>query len=210
MSLLHHDVQREAFALASCFRGNFYACLRTRRDEVLELTDALLCADGPMTTPGALYTALNHGRVDVAGLRRTSAALPQPRAADDGLVLAVDVSNWLRPDAPCSPERLFCHTYGRGRGPAPDGPRLALLVRRRTGDWTDLVVPAAGSGPARPTDDVAEVTARQVRRVVGDLVIGRQWKDGDPGCVVGPVRAGARGCVPGRPGTAGSRHAAQP
>jgi hypothetical protein len=28
------------------------------------------------------------------------------------------VSNWLRPDAATSPERLFCHVYGRGKGQA--------------------------------------------------------------------------------------------
>ncbi|GAA2646680.1 hypothetical protein GCM10010425_65490 [Streptomyces spororaveus] len=128
MSLLHHDVQRDAFAVSSHFRDDFYACLTSRRGEMFELTDALLCAEGPVTAPvdltllaehrrghGALYDALNHGRIDIDGLRRTLAALPQPRAADDRLVLAVDVTNWLRPDAECSADRLFCHTFGRGR-----------------------------------------------------------------------------------------------
>jgi hypothetical protein len=33
-----------------------------------------------------------------------------PRRWDDGRIrLACDVSNWLRPDAETSPERLFCH-----------------------------------------------------------------------------------------------------
>ncbi len=89
----------------------------------------LLRADGPVTAPvdltplaehrhghGALYVALHHGRIDAGRLRRTLAALPQPRAADGRLVLAVDVSDWLRPDAPASADRLFCHTWGRGRG----------------------------------------------------------------------------------------------
>ncbi|WP_223863845.1 hypothetical protein [Streptomyces sp. 5-10] len=26
----------------------------------------------------------------------------------------MDVSNWLRPDAPTSEDRLFCHVYGWG------------------------------------------------------------------------------------------------
>ncbi len=62
---------------------------------------------------GALYDALNCGSIDAAGLRRALAMLPQPKAADNRLVLAVDVINWLRPDAPCSPGQLFCHVYGR-------------------------------------------------------------------------------------------------
>jgi hypothetical protein len=40
-----------------------------------------------------------------------------PRAADGRLMLAVDVSNWLRPGAATSPGRLFCHVHGRV-GPA--------------------------------------------------------------------------------------------
>src|ERR1019366_6717265 len=35
-----------------------------------------------------------------------------------GLMLAVDVSNWLRPGAATSPDRLFCHACGRGKGQA--------------------------------------------------------------------------------------------
>lgn len=62
---------------------------------------------------GALYDALNCGRIDVAGLRRALAVLPQPKPADNRLTLAVDMANWLRPHAPCSADRLFCHVYGR-------------------------------------------------------------------------------------------------
>jgi hypothetical protein len=45
---------------------------------------------------GALYDAVNHGRIDIARLRRSLAGLPLPRAGGR-LVLAADVSNWLRP-----------------------------------------------------------------------------------------------------------------
>lgn len=47
-------------------------------------------------------------------MRRTLAGLPLPKAADGRIVLAVDVSHWLRPDAPTSGDQLFCHVYGRG------------------------------------------------------------------------------------------------
>jgi hypothetical protein len=62
---------------------------------------------------GAMYGALNSGSVEVPQLRRVLAGLPQPEAADGRLVLAVDVTHWLRPDAPCGANRLFRHVYGR-------------------------------------------------------------------------------------------------
>lgn len=100
MSLLHHDIRWEAFAVASHFRDDFFDCLTARRDTLFELTDALLCTDGPVTTPvdltltaehrrghGAMYDALNCGNVDVPRLRQVLAGLPQPEAADGRLVL---------------------------------------------------------------------------------------------------------------------------
>ncbi|GAA2974652.1 hypothetical protein GCM10010446_68610 [Streptomyces enissocaesilis] len=65
-----------------------------------------------------MYGGLNCGDLDVARLRRALAGLPLPRTASGRLVLAVDVGNWLRPEANTSPVRMFCHTYGRGRSSA--------------------------------------------------------------------------------------------
>jgi DDE superfamily endonuclease len=45
------------------------------------------------------------------------AGLPLPRL-DGRIVLAVDVSPWLRPDAETCPDRLFCHVHGRARNTA--------------------------------------------------------------------------------------------
>lgn len=133
MSLLHHDVRREAFA-ASHFRDDFFDCLPVRGDTLFELTDALLCADGPVTTPvdltltaehrrghGAMYDALNSGDVDVPRLRRVPAGLPQPEAADVRLVLAVHVTHWLRPDAPTGRDRSATSTA------AAAGPRTRFV-----------------------------------------------------------------------------------
>ncbi|MBT2391772.1 hypothetical protein J7E87_20625 [Streptomyces sp. ISL-1] len=39
----------KAFAEASGFLDAFYGCLSAGRDELFELTDALLCADGPVS-----------------------------------------------------------------------------------------------------------------------------------------------------------------
>jgi hypothetical protein len=46
-------------------------------------------------------------------IRRALADLPLPRVTEGRIALAADVSNWLRPDANTSPDRLFCHVHGR-------------------------------------------------------------------------------------------------
>src|ERR671932_228606 len=47
--------------------------------------------------------------------RRTRATTSRAWGAVGRLVLAVDITCWLRPDAHTSPERILCHTYGRGK-----------------------------------------------------------------------------------------------
>ena len=138
-------------------------CARTARCSSLA---GLSLAPGHRRGHGALYDAVNCGRIEIARLRRSLAGLPLPRAADGRLMLAVDVSNWLRPGAATSPDRLFCHVYGRGKGQAqmiPGWPYsvVAALEPGRT-SWT-AVLDAVRLGPG---DDEAEVTAAQVREVV--------------------------------------------
>ncbi|HUL27625.1 MAG TPA: NF041680 family putative transposase [Streptosporangiaceae bacterium] len=188
---------REALERLGTFRGELYKCLTKRADALFELAEATLCADGPVRTlaglslapehrrgHGALYDAVNAGRIEIGRLRRAVAGLPLPRAADDRLMLAVDVSNWLRPDAATSPERLFCHTYGRGKGQAqmiPGWPYsvVAALEPGRT-SWT-AVLDAVRLGPA---DNETDVTAAQVREVVTRLIAAGQHKEGDPDILV--------------------------
>ncbi|MFI6937434.1 transposase [Streptomyces sp. NPDC050287] len=54
---------------------------------------------GTPPRPRALHGRLNQGRIDFARLRRALASIPLPRAADGRIVLAADVSPWLRPGA---------------------------------------------------------------------------------------------------------------
>jgi len=139
------------------FRGTFYDCLSLRADALFELTDAVLCADGPVSTligltlaaehrrgHGALYDGLGAGRIQVERLRRSLASLPVPRDQQGRITLAVDVSPWLRPDAATSPDRSFCHVYGRGQGQAQMIPGVALLVRGGTRAGPYVVDRAAG------------------------------------------------------------------
>ncbi len=179
------------------FRRELYRCFTRRADALFELADAVLCADGPVKTlaglslapehrrgHGALYDAVNHGRIEVARLRRSLAGLPLPRAADGRLMLAVDVSSWPRPGAATSPQRLFCHVYGRGKGQAqmiPGWPYsvIAALEPGRT-SWT-AVLDAVRLGP---DDDETEITASQVRDVITRLITAGHWREGDPAVLV--------------------------
>ena len=198
MNSLQGDAARvEGLGVLSRFRLGFYGCLTARGDELFELADAVLCADGPVRalaglslTPehrrghGALYDAVNRGRIDIGRLRRVVAGPPLPRAADGRLVLAADVSNWLRPGAATSPDRLFCHVYGRGKGQAqmiPGWPYsvVAALEPGRT-SWT-AVLDAVRLGPG---DDATAVTAAQVRDVVARLIAAGQHREGDPDILV--------------------------
>lgn len=174
-------------------RREFYACLTKRADALFELADAVLCADGPVRSlvelslvgehrrgHGWLYAALARGRLDVARLRTALSAVALPRAADGRLVLAVDITCWLRPDAHTSPERILCHTYGRGKDQhimVPGWP-YSFVVALETGrsSWTaplDAVRLAPG-------DDAATVTATQLRDVVARLIAAGHWSAGDP------------------------------
>ena len=145
------------------FRREFYACLTARADALFELADAVLCADGPVTLAGravagaehrrghgALYDALNHGPGRARPAAPGAGVAAAARAADGRIVLAVDVSPWLRPDAATSPDRLFCHVYGRGKGSAqmiPGWP-YSFVAALETGPH--LLDRGAGRGPAGP------------------------------------------------------------
>jgi hypothetical protein len=179
------------------FRREFYRCLGRRGDALFEVCDAVLCKQDRVHMlaelslepecrrgHGAVYDAVNCGQVQVARLRRALAGLPLPAWPDGRIRLAVDVSNWLRPDAETSPERLFCHCYARGKGNAqmiPGWPYsfVAALEPGRT-SWT-LPLDAVRLGPA---DDQTEVTAVPVRGVISRLIAAGHWRDGDPDIVV--------------------------
>jgi hypothetical protein len=86
MDSLPEDAGAGPLAMLSRFRAVFHACLTARADELSELADAVLCAGGPVRSlgglslaaehrrgHGALYDAVNHGRIDIARLRRSVA-----------------------------------------------------------------------------------------------------------------------------------------
>jgi hypothetical protein len=189
---VHHAEDGMVGGELAKFRQEFYRSLPRRADALFELADAVLCADGPMRSlpelslvgehrrgHGSGYAGLVSGRLDVDRLRRALTAGPLPRAADGRLVLAVDITCWLRPEAHTSPERILCHTYGRGKDThimVPGWP-YSVIAALETGrsSWTaplDAVRLAPG-------DDAATVTARQVRQVVALLLEAGHWSPGD-------------------------------
>jgi hypothetical protein len=118
--------------------------------------------------------------MEIWRLRRLLAGLALPAWPDGRIRLGADVSNWLRPDAHTSPERLYCHVHGRGENAGQMIP-----------GWPCSFV--AALGPGRPSwavpldavrlcpgQDVTEVTAAQLRAVVVLLTEAGQWRDGDP------------------------------
>jgi hypothetical protein len=174
MISVHDTGAAAALGDLSRFRQEFYQCLTTRADALFELTDGALCADGPVTSlvelslaaehrrgHGALYDGLNQGRIDINRFRDVVAGQHLPRCDDGRIVLAIDVSNWLRPDANTSPDRLFCHTYARGKGQAqmiPGWPYsfVAALEPGHT-SWTAILDVMRVS----PTDEHTDLAATQ-------------------------------------------------
>ncbi len=193
MDSLHHDEAGVEPVTGLCrFRDEFYSCLTARADALFELTDALLCAEGPVRSlvdlslspehrrgHGALYDGLNHGSVDIARLRRSLAGLPLPRVGDR-IVLAVDVSPWLRPDAETSAQRLFCHVHGRAKGNAQMIPGWPYSVVAALGSGRSSWTAVLGAVRLGPADDATAVTAAQLREVVDRLREAGHWRPGDP------------------------------
>lgn len=181
-----------AFARLTGFREVFYSEVLTgRRDALFEACEALLETPGrvevfpylslsPRFGRGhdMLYQALNSGKVDCRRFRR--AALRQQIPAVGGrIVLAVDVTPWLRPDANTSGERAFCHVHGRGRGAdsrIPGWPySMVAAVGSGTSSWTALLdIERIGAGG---NDSVA--AALQLRRTVTGLIGAGHWRIGD-------------------------------
>jgi DDE superfamily endonuclease len=191
------DGAGDALGQAARFRDELYFCFGMRRDALFEIGDAVLCKQERVLMlaelclepecrrgHGGVYGALNSGEVRIGRLRRALSALPLPRWDDGRIRLACDVSNWLRPDAETSPERLFCHCYARGKGNAqmiPGWPySWVVALEPGRASWT-LPLDAVRLGPA---DDATEVTAAQLRGVAERIIAAGHWREGDPDIIV--------------------------
>lgn len=171
--------------------------MRRRADTLFELADAITSTPTPVTdiarlSPepeqehghGGVYDSLNAGRTNHAHFQEALAATPIPTiTGPDGrnrIVLAVDVSNWLRSDAATSPDRSFCHTYARGRGRAdmiPGWPySFVVALEAGPASWTAIL----SARRLHPDEDATIVTATQLRTVVENLITAGHHHTGDP------------------------------
>jgi hypothetical protein len=179
------------------FRQAFYDCLTVRADALFDLCDAVLCTPGPVTSlaelsltrtrvgrsrgHGALYDGLANGRIEMERLRIALAGLELPRGPGGRLMIAIDVTAWPRPDAPCSPDRVHCHQHCRCRGKRgksiPGWPYsiAAALGTGRT-SWT-APLDAVRLGGA---DDPTEITATQIRELTSRLTTAGHHQPTDP------------------------------
>jgi hypothetical protein len=90
-------------ARLAAFRDAFYGCLRARADALFEVCDAVLCADGPVTSlaelslspvfrrgHGALYDALAEGGLDADRLREALAWFGSAEAREPDVSERID------------------------------------------------------------------------------------------------------------------------
>jgi len=62
MISVHDEAPAGALGDLCKFRDLYYGCLTKRADAMFELTDAVLCADGPVTSLVGLSLAAEHRR----------------------------------------------------------------------------------------------------------------------------------------------------
>jgi hypothetical protein len=160
------------------FRAQLYhAVLRTRRDALFDLVDAVLTSDGPQSLVrlslapcfprgwASACDALADGRLCVAALRRLGVrSLPVPAPGQRDL-WALDGTTWPRPAAKTSPARTFCRFVTGGQpqeGIVPGWEYQVLAaIPQAQGSWA-LPLDVARRAPEAGTP--TQLAIRQVRR----------------------------------------------
>jgi hypothetical protein len=160
------------------FRTELYACYTRRADALVELGDALLCAQAFPSLPhlslepvcrrgwGSAYAALASGRIDTERLRDLLVAtLPDA----DPLVFAVDVTTWPRCDAECSPERGYYYHPSRHSAGQPIIAGWAYQWIAGLGFARDSWTAPVDARRLHPLEDTDQTAAAQVRALLGRL-----------------------------------------
>jgi DDE superfamily endonuclease len=171
-----------ALARLHAFRAGLHACLTRRADALLDLADALLSTQAPITSLphlslepahrrgwGSTYAALAHGRIDPERLRDLLARHPLPAGQP---IYAVDVTCWPRCDAECSPERGLYYHPSRHSAGQPIVAGWAFQWICQLGFDRDSWTAPVDAQRLHPLDDTDHTAARQVRALLGRLPAG--------------------------------------
>jgi hypothetical protein len=163
------------------FRDQLHACFPRRADALMDLGDALLCAETFPSLPhlslepahrrgwGSTYAALASGRVQVERLRDLLAdCLPDA----DPLVFAVDVTTWPRCDAECSPQRGYYYHPSRHSAGQPIIAGWAFQWIAQVSFDRDSWTAPVDAHRLHPLDDTDQTAAVQIRALLGRLPSG--------------------------------------
>ena len=186
----------EGLGVLRRFRDELRGCLTRRGDALFELTDAVLCTQGPVRSPvelslepefrrghGSVYDALTSGSIDVIRLRRLLTEQVAPARPGEPLMFAIDVTPLARPDAVYADERVMVQVRGKGGDVFLPGWPYSILVGVAWGasSWVDPIAAHRSS----PGQDHTEVTLTQVRDLLADLgITGRCSLAGPPPLVM--------------------------
>jgi hypothetical protein len=161
------------------FRRGWYGCLRRWADVLFELTDAVLCSEGPVRSlprlslepvmgrgHGSGYAALAGGQV---GEQKLAGLLARSGPASWPLVFAVDATTWPRAAAETSPGRgLYYHPSRQTRGQPVVAGWCWQLAARLNFDRDSWTWPMSWLR-IDPGQDAATATIDQVRAVASRL-----------------------------------------
>jgi hypothetical protein len=171
-----------ALARLQAFRAGLHGCCPRRADALVDLTDALLSAQGPVASLpqlslepahrrgwGSTYAALACGRIDAERLRDLLVGCLPPA---DPLVFAVDVTAWPRCDAECSPERGLYYHPSRHSAGQPIVAGWAFQWICQLGFARDSWTAPVDARRLHPLDDTDQTAAAQIQALLGRMGAG--------------------------------------
>lgn len=181
MTILPNDPARvESLEALSRFRTAFRSCLTRRGEALFELTDAMLCAQGPVRSAvelslepefqrghGSVFDALASGVIGHDRLCRLLVDMAAPPRPGQPWMFAIDTTPNPRPDAAYADERLMIQVRGKGGDRYLPGWPYSLVVGVGWGasSWVDPI----DARRIRPHEDHTTVTIEQITRLLSDL-----------------------------------------
>lgn len=193
------ELRRDALARERAelkqLRREIYGCFSRRSDALFELSDALLCAAGPVISPvelsmepefgrghGSVYDALHAGRIETARLRRVLTGAIRAPGPGEPLMFGIDVSPLARPSCRYVEDLSMVQVRAVGGNQFVPGWPVSTLVAVNwgTSSWVDPI----DARRIAPGSDCTTVAIEQVRVLARDLSATGRWSPGDPAPLV--------------------------